>query len=112
MLEINGERNTITLGPRERAFRSVVEAGEINILLPDALTEGAELFGKTRSRGEPAPLEILKAGDGRITVRFKEPQFAPAPGQCLVIYTREGLVAGGGVIDRSSSEDCPAGGKS
>ncbi|MGI6253751.1 MAG: tRNA 2-thiouridine(34) synthase MnmA [Aminivibrio sp.] len=112
VLEINGERNTITLGPRERAFRSVVEAGEINILLPDALTEGAELFGKTRSRGEPAPLKILKAGDGRITVRFKEPQFAPAPGQCLVIYTREGLVAGGGVIDRSSSEDCPAGGKS
>ncbi|NLK18677.1 MAG: tRNA 2-thiouridine(34) synthase MnmA [Synergistaceae bacterium] len=108
VLEIDGEENRVVVGPRERALSRVVEAEEVNILLPDLLAKGADLFGKTRSRGEPAPLKITRLREGRMQVLFDEPQFAPAPGQRLVIYDGGGLVAGGGVIARGSGEpSCP-----
>ena len=105
VLHMDGENNRIVVGPRERVFSRFVEAGDINNLLPDMLAEGADLFGKTRSRGEPSPLKIVSFQDGILKVRFEEPQFAPAPGQCLVIYGESGLVAGGGVIRRLHGED-------
>lgn len=109
VLAIDGETNRVVVGPRERALSRVVEAKEVNILLPDLLAEGADLFGKTRSRGEPAPLKITRLREGRLQVLFDEPQFAPAPGQRLVIYDGGGLVAGGGVIARRSADpSCPS----
>lgn len=101
VLEIDGEKRRITAGPREMAFSRFVEAEEANILLPDVLVEGAELFGKTRSRGEPSPLKITGLQGDKIQACFDKPQFAPAPGQCLVVYDQRGMVAGGGVIKTS-----------
>lgn len=105
VLRIDGEKDLVVVGPRERAFRRMVRAEETNVLLPDLLVPGAALFGKTRSRGEPLPLTVLECeGDG-LLVRFAEPHFAPAPGQRLVVYDKEGRVAGGGVIRHRKEEE-------
>ena len=105
VLRIDGGKNLVVVGPRERAFRRMVRAEETNVLLPDLLVPGAALFGKTRSRGEPLPLTVLECGGGELLVRFAEPHFAPAPGQRLVVYDKEGRVAGGGVIRHRKEEE-------
>ena len=97
--EIRPCDNTIVVAPRDGAFSREVTAERVNLLTPEFLaSEG--LCGKIRSQGEPAPCSVLSCSNGKITVKFDEPVFAPAPGQRLVVYTNDGIVAAGGVISR------------
>ena len=105
VLKIDPERNIVVVGAREKVFRRGVRAGKVNLLLPGLLYPGAVLYGKTRSRGEPARCTVLRSGNGEIAVSFDEPQFAPTPGQRLVLYDVDGWVAAGGIIEHSEEAD-------
>ncbi len=59
--------------------------------------QGEQYTAKVRSRGALSPCTIKSVGGEIVTVRFNEPQRAPAPGQSLVFYSGS-LVMGGGVI--------------
>lgn len=98
--EIRPSENTVVAAPRHAAFRSEVAAVNANILAPDLTAEGLGFRGKVRSQQEPQPCVLLLNSSGRISVRFDKPVFAPAPGQRLVLYTEDGIVAAGGVIVR------------
>jgi tRNA-uridine 2-sulfurtransferase len=90
--------NTIALGTRQEvSFRSIT-ATEVNTLIPDDLVAGSRVHGKIRSYGEPQPCRIVEAGRAGVTVEFDEPQFAPCPGQRLVLYNRDDNVIAGGII--------------
>ncbi len=99
VLRIDAEAGRVVVGPRERAYRRRVRAREVNLLYPSALSPGDVLFGKTRSRGEPSACDLVRLDGEFIEVLFHEPQFAPAPGQWLVLYDEGGRVAAGGVIE-------------
>jgi len=105
VLRIDPGRNAVIVGPRERAFRRRVRASNVNILFPEPPAEGALLFGKTRSRGEPLPCDLLRMDENVLEVLFHEPQFAPTPGQRLVLYDAGGRVAAGGVIEYSEEAE-------
>jgi len=93
---VDAGSNTITLGSRGEASRTTVNAEGVNVLVPAECAAGRRLFGKIRSYGEPAPCILKEAAKGRMTVEFERPQFAPCPGQKLVLYdARDRLVAGG-----------------
>ena len=62
-----------------------------------ALLPGQRYGVKVRSRAAAAPCEVQWNENGLLTLRFDEPQRAPAPGQAAVLYDGE-LVRGGGVI--------------
>jgi len=95
---INARENTIALGTREEICFSVIKANRINTLIPEELAAGKRVFGKIRSYGEPAPCKIIDAGDDGMTVEFDEPQFAPCPGQRLVLYNSDDNIIAGGTI--------------
>ncbi len=61
------------------------------------LAAGQHYEVKVRSRATCAPCTIEEVQADRVTVRFEEPQRAPAPGQSAVFYDGE-LVIGGGII--------------
>lgn len=74
------------------------------IVLEDAArTDGKPLLPgqrysvKVRSRATAAPCTVQALENHLLTLRFDEPQRAPAPGQAAVLYEGE-LVRGGGVI--------------
>ena len=90
--------NTLIVGPRETALRTVVDAARPNLLAPELLGEHEGLLGKTRSRSPLAPCRIVRLDDGRLSVEFQEPQFAPAPGQRLALYRGDVLVASGEIV--------------
>ena len=90
---------TVTVDRREALMARSVRAEGVNVLVPEALAPGTELRGKLRSQGEPAPC-VVESWDGlTLWVAFREPQFAPAPGQRLVLYDRRDRVAAGGTLE-------------
>lgn len=104
VVDIRREDNTVVVGPRESLLAVEVYAECANILIPDMIKPGTRLFGRIRSQGEPSPCEVLFAGEVSLCVRFDEPQFAPTPGQRLVLYDCRGRVAAGGVITRKTAD--------
>jgi tRNA-specific 2-thiouridylase len=103
---IDAEANTVTLGTREQISYRTISANDVNVLIPEQLQPGQKLFGKLRSYGPTHPCEVIECRNGdsawaqptlqTFTVRFEMPQFAPTPGQKLVVYNEnEDLVAGG-----------------
>lgn len=95
---IDTRTNTVALGTREEVSRHLVRATHLNILLPDALTADTRLFGKIRSYGKPRPCRLIDYTPAGMAVEFEQPQFAPCPGQRLVLYDECDNVVAGGVI--------------
>jgi len=101
VVRIDPLENSITIAPRHEAFRRRVAAGELNVLQPAALRGGARLGGKVRSYGAIELCNVAEVGKNYLVVEFDEPQFAPTPGQHLVLYDERGrIVAGGTIKDR------------
>lgn len=104
VVDIEPAEDTIIVGTREEASRREVRAAALNVLAPELLKQGARFRGKARSVGEPEACTLVHAGTDLLSVRFDEPLFAPAPGQHLVLYTQDGCVAAGGVIQKDRAE--------
>jgi tRNA-specific 2-thiouridylase len=95
---IDAVANTVALGTREEVSARTVRAAYRNTLLPERLTPDARLFGKIRSYGDPRPCRLMDLTPDGMTVEFDEAQFAPCPGQRLVLYDDQENVVAGGVI--------------
>jgi len=96
---IDPKTNTVALGTREEVSSRTVAAADLNVLVPDELAPHTRLFGKIRSYGDPQACTIAAVGRDRLVVEFDEPQFAPCPGQSLVLYDgRDNIVAGGTIV--------------
>jgi len=97
--KIDAENNVVTLGTKDEVHHAIVYADEVNILIPEQMKVGVKLSGKLRSYGTPTQAcEIIECGDDAITVKFDEKQFAPSPGQKLVLYNDNDEVICGGTI--------------
>jgi tRNA-specific 2-thiouridylase len=96
---IDARTNTIALGARDEVSSRSISADCINVLILDKLAREQRLFGKIRSYGDPRSCRIIGVSRRDITVEFDEPQFAPCPGQRLVLYDeQDNIVAGGTII--------------
>lgn len=94
--KIDAAANMIALGTREEVSTHTVRATRINVLIPEEFVPGKKLLGKIRSYGDPQPCKLIDIGENSITVDFDLPQFAPSPGQRLVLYNiGDNIVAGG-----------------
>ena len=100
---IEKETGRIIVTPREELYEKVVSATGVNVLMPSLYRDGGRFFGKIRSGGELSKCFLRAAGAKEMEAVFSEPQFAPAPGQRLVLYDEDGRVAAGG--DLSASEN-------
>lgn len=96
--KIDAEKNTIALGTKEQVSSRTVSANQLNILIPDELIVGSRFFGKIRSYVDSHPCTLTKVNDDSMTVEFDKPQFAPCPGQKLVLYNTQDYIVAGGTI--------------
>ena len=96
--KIDARANTIALGTREQVCTHVVRADKINVFINSELARGERLFGKIRSYGPSRPCRVIEADENSLTVEFDEPQFAPCPGQRLVLYNSNDNIIAGGTI--------------
>jgi tRNA-specific 2-thiouridylase len=77
--------------------RREVRAGDVHWIADEAPHRLARMTAKTRYRMPDAACEVRASGDGVIAT-FDAPQWAPTPGQYLVLYDGDRCL-GGGVID-------------
>ncbi len=114
------ESNTVTLGPRDLLAADWCVAGEANWLAdPPAPGRWVAAHAKFRSNSPTAPARVRAdapapsrapgtSRTGSFTVSFHHAQDAVAPGQAIVLYDDDGVVLGGGWIDRAGRGDAPS----
>lgn len=92
------EQNTVTVGPNEALFSSVLTARDYNWFPFPVLTEPMRVTAKARSRHNGAPATVYPLENDSIRVEFDEPQRAITPGQAVVLYDGD-MVVGCGTIE-------------
>jgi tRNA-specific 2-thiouridylase len=102
---ISAQTNTIALGTREEIAFRTVRANQINALIPEELVADTQVYGKIRSYGDPQICKLIDVGKTNITVEFDEPQFAPCPGQRLVLYNSDDNIIAGGTISELNADE-------
>lgn len=90
VVEIRSSENTLILGTKEHLKRSRLIARETNLL---GLASG-KATGKVRYRQREAACSY-RVSDGVMEVEFDEPLDAVTPGQSVVLYDGDRVIAGG-----------------
>ncbi len=102
VVSIDAEKNQVVLGPRAALLCNEIRAVDLNLLVDaDSPILKGSLNAKIRlgHKGAEAEIISLDTVSGKIVLRFQEPQFAATPGQVLVLYAGDGVVASA-IIDK------------
>ena len=91
--EIKRDDNAIVLSDKEQDLYSYKIISSNNIIrIP---FEGLKVMGKIRYRAQPSSCYIRPLENNKIEALFDEPQRAPTPGQSIVFYLEDYIIAGG-----------------
>ncbi len=96
VVDIDPAANRVTVGDKEALLRQALVARQINVL-SSRVTPGAALrvSAKMRYNHTPQPATLTQTGPDEIVVRFDEPQSAITPGQAVVCFDHDVVLAGG-----------------
>ena len=97
VVDIDAVNNRVILGDENELFKDELIAEDINLIAIERLAAPMDVFAKIRYRNPAVPAEIKPYDEGKIKVKFKEPQRAIAKGQSVVFYDND-IVIGGGII--------------
>lgn len=94
--DINPETNVITIGEKEDLISTTCRASEINLVKYDSIPEKEmEITGKIRYNDEGTIGYLTQHGEDEIKVTFPTGREAITPGQAVVCYEGDDVVAGG-----------------
>jgi tRNA-specific 2-thiouridylase len=103
---IDPSRNLVVVGPERLLYADRVAADEVHLSSVDDLVPGQRVQARIRSRAEPAAATIVSFAGDTVEIRFDRPQRAVTPGQALVLYHGE-IVLAGGTIESADLENGP-----
>jgi tRNA-specific 2-thiouridylase len=95
---IDAATGTVEVGGDEALWKRGAMLARVSYVSGTTPSEPLSGQGKIRYSHEPAPCGWTPLPEGRAQVRFDEPQRALTPGQSLVLYDGD-LVVAGGVIE-------------
>ena len=87
--------NTVTVGPDAALFSKSLIAEDMNWIAVENLTEPLRCKARIRYRHTEQPATVYPLPDGKVKVEFDEPQRAITPGQTVVLYDNDTVIAGG-----------------
>ncbi len=102
VVQIEPLSRTVTVGRKESLARSGLEASRFNWQGPEPQGP-SRCLAQIRARHRAAAATVEPLPEGRVRVRFDEPQTAVAPGQVVTLY-QDDLVLGGGWIDAALAD--------
>lgn len=89
-------QNTLTISEKEALFATELTADDVHLLVPAEDLEGRELEIKVRHQVEGLRGSAeFDAATGILKVSLSTPAFAIAPGQAVVLYDGDRVLAGG-----------------
>ncbi len=95
VVKIDAGTNTVTLGPREALMQQTLKARQLNFIKYPDLYEERSVVGKIRYKDEGGPGLAWQTEADTLHVAFAEPRRAITPGQSVVLYEGDDVVAGG-----------------
>lgn len=100
VISIDPDTRAVYAGPKDALLRRDLTASEVNWLVDAAPQEPFQALAKIRYNSPTARALVTPLPDGKVQVRFDEPQPAITPGQVLGIYDLDDkYILGGGWID-------------
>ena len=100
VLRLEATTNRVVLGRAEGLFADGLVASSFRFQDPCGGAIEFRAFAKVRLAHTPAACRVIPGSSGEVSLIFDHPERAIAPGQSAVLYDEEGLVLGGGVIER------------
>jgi tRNA-specific 2-thiouridylase len=91
----DAKSNTLTVGPLDEALVTRVTAHDVSMVDATALEGPTRVMAKTHYRHVPQPATATQPDADTLVIEFDEPQRPAAPGQALVVYDDDVLLAGG-----------------
>jgi tRNA-specific 2-thiouridylase len=98
VVDINATRNRVVVGTRDKGLSSRLICGRMNWMAIDEPSAPIEAGVQIRYRSTPAHAVITPLGGGRFMAEFTEPQRAVTPGQAVVFYDGDTVLAGGWIL--------------
>lgn len=95
VLHIDPATNTITVGPRAALAQQTLTARGLNLVKYADLREERPAVGKVRYKDEGAPCLVRQTEADTLEVAFAHARRAVTPGQSLVLYEGDDVLAGG-----------------
>ena len=99
VMDIDADRNTVTLGEKGMEFSSALTAGDVNFISGERPNGAVRVSAKVRYQAPPAPALLTPLPDGGVRLEFDTPQRAVTPGQAVVFYDGD-IVLGGGTVEK------------
>ena len=94
VLRIEPDTNTVVVGPRSSLFEQALLAREVNFVRDADLREEHGAEAKIRYNDPGAACLVRQTNEDEIQVVFREPRSAVTPGQAVVIYEGDDVLAG------------------
>jgi tRNA-uridine 2-sulfurtransferase len=95
VVDIDAGTNTVTVGPRSWLDGRALVARELVFGAAHDLVDERAVVAQVRYRDAGAPALARRTGDDEMEVVFAEARPAPAPGQAVVLYDGDEVLAGG-----------------
>lgn len=95
VVDIDPVHNRVVLGEKEQLLKRSLLARQINVLSDRARSQNVKCHAKIRYNHQPQPATLAITGEDELRVEFDEPQSAITPGQAVVCYDGDVVLAGG-----------------
>ncbi|HLI25937.1 MAG TPA: tRNA 2-thiouridine(34) synthase MnmA [Chloroflexota bacterium] len=105
VVDILAEENTLVVGPREALFAEGCLVEDVNWVALPPLAEPLAAAARIRYRAEEVACLLAPAGADQLVVRFAAPQRAVTPGQAIVFYADDVVLAGGTIARRLDARE-------
>jgi tRNA-specific 2-thiouridylase len=102
VLDILPEENAVVVGTEDQLYHRKLTAEAVNCIKYPDIAEPREFLAKIRYKDDGAPARGWIADDGLLHVEFQTPRRAITPGQSVVLYDGDDVVAGGIIASRSA----------
>ena len=103
VIAVEPERNAIVVGNKEETYGDGLIASDLNWIAIAKPGQPITVKAKIRYRHPEIEAEVSPLDDGKVYVKFSEPQMAITPGQAIVFYDKD-IVIGGGIIEQARKD--------
>ena len=95
---VDAAENRVVLGPHEALFSRTLRARELNFIAAEDLARPTRVRAKIRYRQQEQPAVAWQVAEDELQITFDEPQRAITPGQSVVLYDGDTVLAGGKIV--------------
>ena len=99
VVRIEPASNTVVVGPERALYAAAVLADELMLTSVRHLEPGRPVLAKIRYKSEKMPARAYPLEGARVRVVFARPQRAVTPGQAIVLYEDDVVLAGATITD-------------